>query len=320
MTVTATPFVAHADWSKNPAKRWVATARWLGSEYLVERPRIGSDNRRFLDDLQAEAKSTPLFVGFDFPIGVPASFGTRLGVDSFPTLLRTLGRRDNRDLEHFFSIARRPEEISCYRPFYPAAPGGTSQRHLTDALGVSGMGDLLRICERATSTRPAANSLFWTLGPKQVGHAAITGWRDVLAPAAGSLGTDLAIWPFDGSFTELLSSPRAVTIVETYPAEACLHVGIGTPGKGWSKRRQEDRALKARDLVHWLLDKPIVLSPGLVDDLALGFGPGESGEDPFDAVVGLISMLAVILGERGDGAPSHDNVRQWEGWILGQSC
>ena len=312
------PFVAHADWSKSAGKRWVATAHWTGSEYVAEAPQVVTGTRSWLKALRLQAGSAPLFLGFDFPIGVSARYGQRLGFESFPGLLRELGRGGAGSLGTFFVPAERPEEISLHRPFYPAAPGGSRQRHLTEALRVAAMSDLLRACERATSNRPAANALFWTLGPKQVGHAAITGWRDVLAPAASDLGPDLAIWPFDGGVTELLDSPRPVTILETYPAEACLHVGIGSPGKGWSKRRQGDRIAKGRLAVDWAADKPLSLSVGLKEALADGFGAGEKGEDPFDAVVGLLSMLAVVLGLRGDGAPSDEAIRRWEGWILGQ--
>jgi hypothetical protein len=34
--------------------------------------------------------------------------------------------------------------------------------------------------------------------------------------------------------------------------------------------------------------------------------------------VGILGMLAVILGIRGDGAPEDKVVRSVEGWILGQ--
>ena len=60
-------------------------------------------------------------------------------------------------------------------------------------------------------------SLFWTLGPNQVGKAAIIGWRDVLTPALGS-DKSVVLWPFDGSLDQLLK-PGNVVIVETYPAE-----------------------------------------------------------------------------------------------------
>jgi hypothetical protein len=54
--------------------------------------------------------------------------------------------------------------------------------------------------------------------------------------------------------------------------------------------------------------------------VADGFGPSNGAEDPFDAMLGLLSMVEVALGYRGDGAPDLDMVREVEGWILGQAA
>ena len=52
-----------------------------------------------------------------------------------------------------------------------------------------------------------------------------------------------------------------------------------------------------------------------------GFGPKESGEDPFDAFMGLLSMVEVVSGRRREAPMSLPlQVTQWEGWILGQSA
>ena len=40
-------------------------------------------------------------------------------------------------------------------------------------------------------------------------------------------------------------------------------------------------------------------------------------DDRFDALVGLLGMLSVVLGNRPDGAPGDEPTRI-EGWILGQ--
>lgn len=49
-----------------------------------------------------------------------------------------------------------------------------------------------------------------------------------------------------------------------------------------------------------------------------GFGATQVGEDQFDAVVGLLGMLAVVLGIRAEGAPKDGAVSSVEGWIFGQ--
>jgi hypothetical protein len=43
---------------------------------------------------------------------------------------------------------------------------------------------------------------FWTLGGNQVGKGALSGWKEFLRPAREL--TTVHIWPFDGSFEELL--------------------------------------------------------------------------------------------------------------------
>lgn len=45
----------------------------------------------------------------------------------------------------------------------------------------------------------------------------------------------------------------------------------------------------------------------------------ELGGPRFDAVAGLLSMLAVVGGERESGPPEDAVVRKVEGWILGQA-
>ena len=48
-----------------------------------------------------------------------------------------------------------------------------------------------------------------------------------------------------------------------------------------------------------------------------GFGPSASGEDRFDAVVGLIGMLEYLSGKKQFFEPETDEIRQIEGWIFG---
>jgi hypothetical protein len=116
-----------------------------------------------------------VFVGFDFPIGVPAAYARSVGVASFPELLRNLG---NGSLSRFFDLGENAAEIAAGRPFYPKGSNcGAKRQHLIDGLGVSEYAELLRRCELRTTTRRDACSLFWTLGGQQVGRAAIIGWR-----------------------------------------------------------------------------------------------------------------------------------------------
>jgi hypothetical protein len=253
-------------------------------------------------------------VGFDFPIGLPLAYARRACVREFRALLPTLG-------EPFFDVAERPEEISVLRPFYPARPGGAAQAHLVEGLGVASIDELLRVCERATPTRRAAAPLFWTLGAQQVGKAAITGWRDVLIPALRS-AIDVALWPFDGSLEELGAAGRIV-VAETYPAEYYGHLGLdlATPAEGGArgKRVQAVRAAQAARLVEFAKELSLELAPELRAQIDDGFGSRPGAEDRFDATVGVLGVLNVVLGRRAAGEPADPELRRIEGWILGQA-
>jgi hypothetical protein len=65
-------------------------------------------------------------------------------------------------------------------------------------------------------------------------------------------------------------------------------------------------------------DAGIELLPDLIDELRDGFGGGSDGEDRFDAVMGVLGMIAVVRGELEVGIPEGDGVRRVEGWILGR--
>lgn len=260
-----------------------------------------------------QAKGGGAVLGFDFPIGVPRVYAQRAGIGRFLDALPEFG---SGRWHQFFDIAERPHEVSVNRPFYPRRLGGTLQRHLVDGLGVGAIDDLLRRCDFGNGDRNKACALFWTLGGNQVGRAAISGWRDMLLPAMRALNGDLGIWPFEGAIQSLIGSKAAV-IVETYPGDACVQLGLGAPGRGWSKRNRAARVEKGRQLRRCASQMRADLGQidGIISD---GFGVSDVGEDQFDSVVGLLAMLAVILGVRDDGAPMDDVVCSAEGWIFGQ--
>jgi len=307
-------FIAHADWGSAPNKRWLCVAqRMSDGHFVVHAPEPVGEPATLIDRLKTRSSGS-LFLGFDFPIGLPAAYAHRAGIEKFTDGLRQFGLRSFPD---FFTPAETISEISLRRPFYPRRPGGTKRQHLVDALGVADFGELLRQCEVKNAHRSAACPLFWTLGPNQVGRAAISGWRDVLQPALQITWPDVALWPFDGDLFELLAT-RRVVIAETYPAEACLHLGLPAPGRRWSKRSQSGRRSHSHRLHHWAQMRGVKLSRALSSLLKDGFGQFDDGEDPFDATVGLFSMLEVVLGHRAPGDPATLSVRNLEGWILGR--
>ena len=312
--------IAHADWSSNAKKRWICLAELdhQGS-YRVRVPKTVGNPQSLFTELLKQADGGNVFAGFDFPIGLPSAYAEKIQIRDFRSLLPELGHGVWAD---FFEVARERDEIGPLRPFYPMTPGKKAgvrkQNHLLKALQTKSIEDLLRECEKSTDTRAAASSLFWTLGAKQVGKAAIVGWRDVLIPALQNSKVDVAIWPFDGSLFDLLSNHK-ITVAETYPAEACLHLCMSPPGSGWSKTNQADRASQGEHIRNWLCSRKVHAESQLLKMIGAGFGPSKDSEDPFDAFVGLLSMLEVVLGHRAPGDPCIKQVRSIEGWILGQS-
>lgn len=304
--------VAHADWSAHPAKRWVARAVLQpGGCYLVQPPAPAGTLDDFWPRLEINAPSGSKLIGFDFPIGLPVAYAERAGINDFRA---GLDRFDG----DFYRVAQRPEEISLARPFYPDRPGGRSRRDLLEGLGLASWDRLHRRCDRATASRPAACPMFWTLGGNQVGKAAISGWRELLAPARGS-GTDVAIWPFDGSLRALLRT-HSFVVAETYPGEVYGHLALRPALRSHGgKRRQAARAACADALLAWAKRSEVFLAPGLADEVKAGFGPDPGADDRFDALVGVCGMLNVVRGARQSGEPGDPVVRRIEGWILGQS-
>ena len=239
------------------------------------------------------------FAGFDFPIGVPASYAKRAAISSFPALLSKLGDGDWKD---FYSVCDKPAQISVYRPFYPnGGYKGRREEDLFRGLGVSSLEPLLRRCERGGNGHKQACCLFWTLGRNQVGKAAIIGWRDVLAPALRR-EKPIILWPFDGALPDLLM-PGNVVVAETYPAECYGWFSEKAVG---SKSDQNERKKFGASLLRWADAQSVMVANCLIEDIQSGF---PKGDDAFDAVVGLFGMLKVCLGEHATGEPDERIIR-----------
>ena len=305
--------VAHADWSKDPNKRWYAAAVLeADGHYLVGAPRmvgcLSSYFRQLRGNLEADAA---VLAGFDFPIGLPASYAAKVGLTDFVGALSRFGRGEWDD---FYCPAPSRSRISTRRPFYPAGrTGGTKKQHLVDALGLASADDLRRRCELSAK----AQSLFWLVGAKQVGRAAICGWRDLLTPALAN-NAAISIWPFDGPLFDLVARP-GIVVAETYPAAMYQRLDLKIQQSSRTKTSRTDRANDAPRIRDWADSRRVRLESGLENKLDDGFGPRKDGEDPFDAVVGLLGMLDVVLGNLPSGEP-RDDTTQIEGWILGYSA
>jgi hypothetical protein len=310
----ALPFarLVHCDWSVSPTKRWRADATRTGLGWMIEQPRPVGPLPGFVAELFDGPG--PVLAGFDLPIGLPEIIGRRTGHAGFRDWLPWVGTPG--PWQEFFFPNTDARSIRLSRPFFPDRwqPGMVAAQ-LTRALGVHGLDDLRRRCERAEPGRRAATPLFWTVGPAQVGKAAISGWRDMLQPA---LAQGAMLWPFDGPLAALIGGGRPV-LAETYPGEAYRRVGIHF-GPRQSKRRAEDRQLAAAEVASGGRARGIALAPELSAAVADGFAAfGAAGEDAFDAFAGLLGMIEVVDG-RQPAMPSGEAGSAWEGWILGRGA
>ena len=264
----------------------------------------------------ARASGQTALVGFDFPLGVPRAYAARAGIDNFANWLRNLDRRDQ-----LFSVAGDVADVSVARPFFPSRVARRSpgiKREFRAALGLSAE-SALRRCDLAHCRRGAASEVFWALGPQAVGKATLTGWRDFIAPALADTAHRYAIWPFDGGLRELLSRADAV-IVEAYPGDAYLQLGLRMGSRGTAKTRQDDRRADAARLLHRCRRNDVVLDRDLVAEVRDGFGPSRAGEDRFDATVGLLAMIEAVRRREEPDLPEDPSVRLQEGWMFGRHC
>lgn len=305
--------VIHADWSKFHQKRWLIRADLRpDGTYHIGFPQPAKYLSELIVQITHDQRDNrgPILFGLDMPFGLPRAYAERRGIVDFIDWLTNLSPTDP-----FFEVAVRSAEISLARPFYPAKPGGTRRQHLLDGLGMAEPEQLLRRCDVLTNAAP----LFWTMGAQQVGKGAIVGWRDFVAPNLREQRYPTAVWPFQGRLTELIATHRII-FAEAYPAEFYHHLGVQfSPQKGrkWGKRIQADRQGNTAVLLDWLNRFPVTLDPATRYLLETGFGPHPNGEDKFDAFVGLLGLLNLVLGGRALHEPTDPTIRQVEGWIIG---
>jgi len=300
---------AHADWSLDPRKRWVTLARRQGAKWQASAPRLVGDPATLAAALIAEGG--PAALGLDLPLGVPRGFAEARPEQCFPSFLAWLAGNPD-----FFEVSPALETVSSARPFYPARGirGMTRAAHAA-ALGLADAAGLSRVCDRATAERPAGAPVFWTLGANQSGKAAISAWRDWLAPALAA-GAPLRLWPFAGGLHDLLR-PGQLALAEVYPAESLRHLGLKLAG---SKRAEAPRRALAPALRDAMAALHVTPDAALAEMIQTGFGTDAAGEDRFDSLIGLLGLIGVVDGKRPDFIPEDPMIRAWEGWVLGQTA
>ena len=295
--------LVHSDWSVAPNKRWTTIAERSADGWSIASLAPTPSPQDFLD-LLFDGPAT--LAGFDFPIGLPSISLDRLGV-GFCELL-SLPATDR--AQRFFTPAETLFDISPAQPFYRRHPPGGRQADLLRRLCCDTFDHLLRACDRQTANRSRAESVFWTVGAKQVGKAALCGWRDILIPARAR---GARLWPFDGPLSSL--SSHALTLAETYPAEAYRHLGMNRTVK---KRTQDGRATAGAVMLGWASRHCVAMPAAIRQLIRTGFGERGDGEDAFDAVAGLCGMIEVADGHRSEAPDALWESPAREGWILGQ--
>jgi hypothetical protein len=266
--------VAHADWGVGTAKRWVAVAV-LGADgrYRALAPRPVGRDGPVLERLGVPRDAWRDGVGARVRLPDRTAAGVRAADrhHRLPGRARRVrpGRVGGVLLGGVHGGGDRP--APAVLPAETGDQGRAARRHLCEALGLDPQ-ELLRRCDR-----PGAEALFWALGGRQLGKAAIDGWRTVLAPSLADPQLDVALWPFDGELDELVAAPGMV-VAETWPRECYRHLGVSfTPVPGSphpSKRRQEDRRRHAAALLAWAMPPGPNWTPGWSRRSPTGSGRG----------------------------------------------
>src|ERR671917_1521133 len=99
--------VVHADWSANPNKRWMVRATLERDRYVAHAPEPVGEPSTLLDRLHRLARRDAVLVGFDLPMGLPAAYAERLGIESFIEWLPQLGHGK---WTEFYSVAEKPDQ------------------------------------------------------------------------------------------------------------------------------------------------------------------------------------------------------------------
>lgn len=102
----------HSDWSTSPQKRWSVAAIRDKSGWRAEAPGRVGDTELFLDYLREDSYST--LAGFDFPIGLPESYGQKIRLADFCSALDAFG---SGPWSNFYDVAEVAERFQYFGRF-----------------------------------------------------------------------------------------------------------------------------------------------------------------------------------------------------------
>jgi hypothetical protein len=149
--------IAHADWGVSGAKRAVAAAEFEGDRYLAHAPQVVASEGPLVERMGVGSTARGALLGFDFPIGLPQAFGSRVDCSVFSDWFRGLD-----PASEFFQVAKTVEDASVARPFFPVnirtkSPG--IKERWRSALGLT-KEELFRACEFGHGDRRTASEMF----------------------------------------------------------------------------------------------------------------------------------------------------------------
>jgi hypothetical protein len=301
--VTGWSAVLCADWSKHPSKREVYAASVPRRRvWRVQPPVDGWTVHAVLNSAeQLHEGGAPALVGFDAPIGLPASF-LKLATPalSFLEWLRSVA-----DAATFRAVHDR-RAWSARRPFFFVPKGKGSRSAFEDhlhSLGVSpkrGIDDLCR-----------ANPVFIAGGiAGSVGSAAIDLWQALRRP-----DFRCPVWPFDGKLTDLVNNAAPVVVAEIYPRLAySLAVGPACSSERRLMRLSKTQPSARVRVLESLLGKAAWLQREGV--AVADHWMALASEDAFDAFVTVTGLLRCLLEGTPLSDPHFEDQRS-EGGILG---
>ena len=304
--------VAHADWSIDPRKRWVAIARRDAAVWRLAAPAPVGDVATFLARLRRAADGGAVALGVDLPVGLPRAYAADLPERDFLHFLTTTATRPD-----FFQVCATLAEVGPGRPFYPAR----GVAGMTRAAHAAALGWMALPPCRAPATAPLRNvrparRCSGRSAPTSRARRRSPPGSTMLLPALAS-GDDVRIWPFAGAVPGAAGTRRRGAggdlsgrgaAPSRHPAER-QQAPAGGPGGG-----REPVARRHGGAGRCLPD------PGLQQAIADGFGRDAAGEDRFDCVLGVLCVLNVLAGNRPDTAPADPWISRWEGWVLGQTA
>lgn len=147
--------------------------------------------------------------------------------------------------------------------------------------------------KRRCDAKTSAESLYWCMGPRQVGKAALQFWFETLIPLRKKLEKDLAVWPFEST------EGKKLIVAECYPA-ILYSLAWGHKVVKTDPEQRVDCIAKLR-----------ASQPTIADELT--FLHAVSTDDDFD----MFTTALAWTKQEGDALAFPASAKPFEGWMAG---